>query len=162
MGDQHGIDGPENQGEASNGTEEGGRLAITGHDQGTTLDGKLKDNDQVGDASNGVVSPRRLFLVGQSSKEADDDHDEIGHDRHEHVRAIKTSQESQVQEQEWSGESPIDVASPVHLTVDVGVDGREVLLRFLDDDGRVRDAITLDESARSQVQKRSHTEAMAK
>ena len=72
--DSHWVDSPENQCEASDGTVESLGLAVLACNSSTTIEGKLVDNDEVGNASPGVPSPLLPIIVTEGSKEAGQDH----------------------------------------------------------------------------------------
>ena len=90
----------------------------------TTIEAKLVDDDQVGNASNGIPAPFWSFLNRESSEETSQDHDDIGNDGHKDVGTRKTSQEAKIEEQEWGGETPVDIAGPVDFTVGDRLDVR--------------------------------------
>ncbi len=140
--DLHGIDGPEDQGEPTNGGEEGGGLVILLHGGLTTVDGELVDDDQVGNASHGVPAPLGRLVDGESSEETGEDHDDVRHDGDEDAGTIHAGQEAEVEQQERGGDTPVNIAGPVDLTVDDVVGVWEVLLGVLDGDLVLADTIT--------------------
>ena len=81
----HWVDGPENQSEPSNGTEERSGLLILVLDDTTAVITELVDNDKVSNASHCVPTPFRAALNGERSEEAGQDHDEVGNDSDENV-----------------------------------------------------------------------------
>lgn len=57
----------------------------------------MPDDENVGNASNGVPAPLlSRLLVSVSSKKASQDHDEVGDDSHEGVGPIDSGQEAEV------------------------------------------------------------------
>jgi hypothetical protein len=53
----HGVDGPDDEGEATNGSEEVADLATLGGGSVAAVEDELPDNDEVGNAGNGVPAP---------------------------------------------------------------------------------------------------------
>lgn len=106
------------------------------------MDGELVDDDEVGNACNGVVSPFGVGVVGAKGREETrDNHDEISHDGDQDVGTAQAGQEGQIQEQEGSGQGPVDVAGPVDGAVDVLNLIDAMLLVVLDDRVRGGDAV---------------------
>ena len=139
----HWVDGPEDESEAGNGGEESGSLLILALDDTTAVDTELVDNDEVGNAGNGVPSPLGTLVNGEGGKEAGEDHDDVSHDGDEDVGTCETGQEGEIEEQEWGGDAPVDVAGPVDLTVDDLLDIGDVLLGVVGlDDLVLADAVT--------------------
>ena len=81
----HGVNGPENKSEPSNGTEECSGLLILVLDNATAVIGKLVDNDQVCNASHCVPSPLGTSLNSEGGEETGQDHDEVGNNSDEDV-----------------------------------------------------------------------------
>ena len=137
----HRVDGPEDQGESGNGAEESSSLLVLVLNNTTTIEGKLVDDDQVGNASHGVPSPFRALLDREGSKETGQDHDHISDNCNEDVGTVQSSEQGKVQKQEWSGDAPVDIAGPIDLAVD-GLEGvGEMLLGLLDGDLVLANAI---------------------
>ena len=124
----HWIDGPQNKSEASNGGEESGGLLILALNDTTAIDTELVDNDEVGNAGNGVPSPLGALVDSKGGKETGEDHDDVSNDGDEDIGTSKTGQEGEIEKQEWGGDAPVDVAGPVDLTVDDLLDVGDVLL----------------------------------
>ena len=100
----HWVDSPDDQSEATDGSEEVGDLAALVGSSATSVDEELPDDDQVGNAGNGVPAPLLWSaLSAESSEETSEDHDDVGDDGDEDVATVDTSKESQVKEQEGSG-----------------------------------------------------------
>ena len=138
----HRVESPKDEGEASNSLEESASLGILLHGHGATVDSKEIDNDEVSSASHGIVSPLGTLVSAEGSEETGKDHDEISNDGDEDAGTIESGEEGKIQEQEWGGDTPVDVTGPVDLTLN-GVGGiRGVLVGFLDHGGDHRDTIT--------------------
>jgi len=114
------VGGPEDEGEATDGGVEVANLATTSGSGLASVDNKLPDNNEVGNAGNGVPSPLlRGTLRAESSEEAGQDHDDVGNNGDKDAATVHASKESEIQEQEWGGQSPVNVTSPVYLAVDL-------------------------------------------
>lgn len=94
----HWVHGPEDQCEAGNSLEERGSLGVLVLDRGATVNGELVDDNEIGDASNGIVSPFGALVVAKGSKETGQDHDNISNDGNEDVGAAQASEEGKVHE----------------------------------------------------------------
>lgn len=92
----HWVHGPEDQSEAGNSLEERGSLRILVLDRGATVNGELVDDNEIGDASNGVVSPFGALVVAKGSKETGQDHNDISNDGNEDVGAAQASEEGKI------------------------------------------------------------------
>jgi len=128
------VKSPEDESEASKGSEEFSCSVVLGGNSLTARDDQLVDDDEVSCTSHSIVSPFLAISGTESSEETEENHDEISYNGNEDGGSIETSKESQIEEQERSGERPIDVTSPEDLTVDVLNSVRDVLVGFLDDD----------------------------
>jgi len=135
------VDGPENEGETSNGSEEGGSLRVLLGNDSTAVEGELVDDDEIGNAGHGVVSPSSALLVGQTGEETSQDHDDIGNNGNRKAGTVQASKETEIDEQEWGGDAPVDVTSPVDLTMKGLVGGVSMLVLLLEGDSRVTDAL---------------------
>ena len=125
----HWVDGPKDEGEASNGGKEGGGLLVLALYDTATIETELIDNDQVGNACHGIPSPHGSLIVdGEGGKETGQDHDEIGDNSNEDIGTSKTSQEGEIEEEKWGCQTPVDISRPVNLSVDDLLDIWEVLL----------------------------------
>ena len=138
----HRVNGPEDEGEASNGSEESAGLGILGHNDVTAVDGELVNNYEVGDAGHCVVSPLWSFLLVESSEETGKDHDDVSDNGNEDVSTAQAAEEAKIQEQKWGGHTPVDVTGPVDLTLNDIVGVGEMLLGVLDLDLIDGDTIT--------------------
>lgn len=89
----------------------------------------MPDDDEVGEAGNGVPSPLgRSTLRSEGSKETSENHDEISNDGEGKVSTVHASQETQVEKQKGSGDSPVNVAGPEDLALDLVVGVRNVVV----------------------------------
>lgn len=138
----HWVHSPEDEGEATDGSEEGGGLIVLGLGGLATVEGNLVDDNEVGKASHGIPAPLGRFINLESSEETSEDHDDVGNDGNEDAGTVQASQEAQIEKEEWGGDSPIDIAGPVHLTVDGLVGVWEMLLGLLDEDLVLANTIT--------------------
>ena len=116
------VDSPDDDSEASDGGIEAANLTTLGRSSSTSVDDELPENDQVGNAGNGVPAPLLWSaLRAEGSEETSQDHDHVGDDGNEDAATCSTGQEQEIEEQEWCGHGPIDIAGPVDLAVDVVV-----------------------------------------
>ena len=106
------------------------------------MNSELVDDDKVGNASHGVISPLCALVGTEGSEQAGEDHDEISDNGHEDVGTTETSEESKIHEQKWGGDTPIDISSPVDLAVDIDGGVGYVLVGFGNGVVGVRDTIT--------------------
>lgn len=106
------------------------------------MNSELVDDDKVGQAGHGIVSPLSVLAAAESSKETSQNHDDIGNDGNEDVGAAQSSKEGKVQEEERGGDTPVDITGPVNLTEDMLVGGGNVLVALLDDGLGEGDSIT--------------------
>ena len=103
----------------------------------------MPDNDEVGEAGNCVPSPLGGgTLRAESSEQTSEDHDQISDDGHGEVGTVHASQKTKVEEQEGSGDSPINVASPEDLALDLVVGIRNVVVLLTNVDVVNRDTLT--------------------
>ena len=136
------VQGPEDEGEATNGSKELGGRAILAHDCTATRDDKLVDDNEVCNASHSIPSPLLAIALAVSSKETSKNHDEICNNGNEDASTVHAGQESQVEEEEWCSQAPVDITGPEHLT-EYMLDGvGSVLVCLLDDDVGIRVSIT--------------------
>ncbi len=131
----HGVGGPEDGSVGSNGDEEGAELVTLGTGIGTTVKTKVPEDEEEGNARDGVPAPLLGSVLGaKGSKETSQDHDDIGNDHHNDVSTGHASQETEIEEQERGGDAPVDVTGPVDLAVGGGEGvGNVVMLLALDD-----------------------------
>lgn len=138
----HRVDGPDDKSETSNGSKELADLAALGHSVGAAVNGEHPDDNEVGNAGNGVPAPLlRSALATEGGEETGQNHDNIGNDGQKDVTAAETGKQSQVEEEERSGQAPVDVTGPVNLAVDVVGGVRDVAVRVSDGGAVVADAV---------------------
>lgn len=130
--DVHWVHSPQNQSESANGSEEGSGLGVLRLNNVTTVDGELVDDSQIGNASDGIISPLCAWFARQGSKETSQNHDDVSDNGYKNVGTAQAGEKSKIQEQEWGGNTPINVAGPVDLAEDDVFRVRHVFLRFLD------------------------------
>jgi len=82
------------------------------------IDNQMPNDKDVGNTSNRVPTPLLAGIVTICSEESSQDHDEIGQDEHDNVPAINSSQQGKVKEEEWGGQAPVNITSPVYLASD--------------------------------------------
>jgi hypothetical protein len=136
------VDSPENEGEASNSLEESSSLAVLGQSHGTSVISQLVDDNKVSQAAKCIVTPLGSLIASKGSEKTGQNHDKIGHHSNEDVGTAESSKESKIQEKEWGGNTPVDVTSPIDLSVDVLGDVRNVLVDYLDLDVIPGDSVT--------------------
>lgn len=138
----HWVNSPDDESEATDGSEEVGDLAALGGSSATSVDEELPDDDQVGNASNGVPTPllwSALRAVG--SEQTGQDHDKISSDGDDNATTVHASQKSQIEEEKWGGDGPVNVTSPVDLAVEVVGGVWNVLVSLADLDVVVTDGV---------------------
>ena len=137
------VDGPDDKSETTNGSEKVTDLATLGEGSTTSVKGEHPDDNEVGDAGNGVPAPLlRSTLAAKGGKETGKDHDDIGNKSEEDVTTAKTSEEAEIEKEERSGKGPVDISCPVNLTVDVLGRVWNVLVGLLDNDVVVADTVS--------------------
>ena len=117
-GNIHGIDSPEDESESCNSREESCSLLVLALNSSTSIEAQLVDNDQVRNTGNGIPSPLGTLLNLEGGKQTGKNHDDISNDGDKDVGSCKTGEEAEIEEQEGSGDAPVDIAGPVDLTVD--------------------------------------------
>lgn len=128
----HGVDSPDDEGEATNGSEEVANLATLGGGGVAAVVDELPDNDEVGNAGNGVPTPLLGSLLrAERGEETSENHDDVGNNGDQDVGTGKTSEQRKVEKQERGGDGPVNVTSPVDLAVDVVLGGGNVLVVLL-------------------------------
>jgi len=96
----------------------------------------VPDDNKVGKAGNGVPAPLLGGTLGtESGKQTSQDHDEVGNDGDQDVSAVETSQQAKVEKEEGCGDSPVNVAGPEDLAVDLGEGVGNVIVLVTDLDG---------------------------
>lgn len=128
----HGVDSPDDEGEATNGSEEVANLATLGSGGVAAVEDELPDNNKVGNAGNGVPAPLLGGLLrAERGEETSENHDDVGNNGDQDVGTGKTSEQRKVEEQKRGGDGPVDVTGPVDLAVDVVLGGGNVLVVLL-------------------------------
>lgn len=123
------VDEPDDDGVGRDGAVELAKIGAFGASLGTTIENKVPDDDEEGNAGNGIPTPALwVVLRAVGSEQASQDHDDISSNSHDDVAAACASKEEQVKQQERSGQAPINVACVVDLAVDVLVCVRDVLV----------------------------------
>jgi len=107
------VESPQDEGEAANGSVKGLGLAILASHSGTAIHGELIDNDQVGNASPGVPSPSLASPVTEGSKQAAQNHNEVGNYSDQDIGATEPGQKSKIQQEKGSGDTPVNISCPV-------------------------------------------------
>jgi hypothetical protein len=130
----HGVGSPEDSGVGSDGDEEAAELVTLGAGVGTTVKTKVPEDEEEGNARDGVPAPLLGSLLStESSEQTSQDHDDVGDDHHDHVSTGHASKETEIEEQERGGDGPVDVTGPVDLAVGGGEGvGNVVVLLALD------------------------------
>jgi hypothetical protein len=127
------VQGPEDNGEESNAGEELGGGTILGVNGLAAWDDKLVKDDKHGSTSHGVVSPFLSIGLTESSKETEENHKDISNNGNEDVGTGHSSEESEIEEEERSGYTPVNVTSPEDLSVNILDSIWGVLVGLLDD-----------------------------
>lgn len=113
----HWVDGPEDKGETSDGSEESLGLSILAGSSTSAVDDELVDNDEVSNAGPCVPAPLLTITGAVGSEETSQDHDDIGNNGNEDVGTSKTSEKSKIEQKKWGGNTPVDISGPVDLSV---------------------------------------------
>lgn len=128
----HGVDSPDDEGEATNGSEEVANLATLGGSGVAAVVDELPDNNEVGNTGNGVPAPLLGGLLrAERGEETSENHDDVGNNGDQDVGTGKTSEQSKVEEEKRGGDGPVNVTGPVDLAVDVVLGGGNVLVVLL-------------------------------
>jgi hypothetical protein len=158
-GYSHGVGSPEKESVAGDGHEEGAELGALCGSIGASVQGKVPDDEDVGNAGNGVPAPllgstllakggeqtlTKLVLVSRTrgTVRTGENHDQIGNDGHDDVSTRHASEETEIEEQQRSGQAPVDVTSPVDLAVDLGECVWDVVVLVADRGGLDRDTMS--------------------
>ena len=121
------VSEPENQGEETEGSKELPGISSAVGDSAAARDEEDVNDD--GESTPGECVPSPLGnWVSKGSKEAGQDHDDIGKDGDGDVRSTEAGKEGQIEKKKWSGEGPVDVTCEKDLAVDV-----DSLLAVIDD-----------------------------
>jgi len=79
----------------------------------------LPDDDEVGNAGNGIVSPLLAIGSTEGGKETEENHDNVSEDGDEDAGSVHAGEEGKVEQEQWCSQTPVDVTGPEDLTVDV-------------------------------------------
>lgn len=112
----HWIDGPQDKGETSNRSVEGLGLAVLVGNGCAAIESQLVDDHQVGNASPSIPSPGLAALAAERSKQSCQDHDDIGNNCNQDVGTTQTGKKTQVEQEKWGGDSPVNVACIIDLS----------------------------------------------
>lgn len=111
------VDGPEDKGEARKSSEESlGFAVLVGSSRSAVVD-NLVNNDKVGNASPCVPSPLLAITASVSSKETSQNHDDVSDNCNENVGTTESGQKGEIEQEEGSGNAPVDVSCPVDLSI---------------------------------------------
>lgn len=139
----HWVDSPDDKGKSCNSSEEVANLSALLHSQGTAVNGEMPDDNEIGNAGNSVPAPLlRGALRAEGSEETGKDHDDIGKDGHQDMGAVKTGEKGEIEQKKRSGQTPIDVAGPVDLAVNVLSSVWNVAVLLSDDNVVVTDTVS--------------------
>jgi len=138
------VDGPKDQSETSNSTIERLGLAVLVGNSLASVESQLVDNGEISNAGNYVIAPFLTIIVTEGSKETSKDHDNISNDGDQDVGTTETGQKSKIEEQEWSGNTPVDISCPVNSSVDDLGNGvwNITIMGLVNDDLVVADTVT--------------------
>lgn len=118
----HGVGSPQNERKQSQRSEELRDLVSAGLDGVGAVQGDVPDDEDVGNASDGIPAPLlSCLLVAVGRKETGQNHDQVSDDSHDGVGTVNAGQETKVGQQERGGNGPVDVPGEVDLTTDVVV-----------------------------------------
>ena len=59
--------------------------------------------------------------MAESSEKSGEDHKDVSNNGNDDISTVDTSKESKIQEDEWCCDTPINIASPEDLAVDIEV-----------------------------------------
>lgn len=113
----HRVGGPEDEGEASESSEECLGLAVLGCSSGTAVKSNLVDYHEVGNAGPGVPAPLLAVRGTVGSEETGQDHDQISNDSDQDRGTVEAGHEGQVHQQKWCGDRPVNISCPEDLSV---------------------------------------------
>lgn len=125
------VESPENESEATNGSEETSSLVVLGGNSTTTWNGKLVDDDEEGSARHGIVAPLLSISGSESSEETEKNHEDIGDNGDEDVGSVQPCKECKVEKKEWCGDCPVSITCPEDLSVNVLGDIWSVLVNVV-------------------------------
>lgn len=139
----HGVCSPEHESVRGDGDKEGAELGALGGRIGTSVQGKVPNDEQEGNAGNGIPAPLLgSVLLAESSEQTSEDHDQVSDDGHKDVAAGHASQETEIEQQKGCGNSPVNIAGPEDLAVHCGECIRNMVVLVADLDRVYRDTVT--------------------
>jgi hypothetical protein len=142
-GNSHWVGSPDDNRKACNGQEEGADLVTLSLSLGSAVDSQVPDDHEVGDASDGVPAPLLGgTLTSESGEQTGQDHDDVRNDSHGDMSTIEASQQAEVEEEQRCGQSPVNIAGPVDLAMDLSEGIRNVVVLVADGDLVDRDTVT--------------------
>lgn len=136
------VKSPDNDGEATNRSEELCGSITLAHGCTTTRDDELVEDEKICNYCHCKVSPFLALASAEGSEETKQNHDDICDDGNKDGRSIHASQKCEIEEKERSGESPINVSSPKDLAEDMLDRGGDVIVCLPDNDVCERGATT--------------------
>jgi hypothetical protein len=142
QGPNNRVQSPEDQGEATNGSKELAGAVILAQDCATTGDDQLPEDNEIGEAGDGIPAPLLAISAAEGGEETSENHDYICDNGDEEVGSVHASEETEVEEEEWSSDGPVNVSGPEDLAVNMLNGVRAVLVDFLHDDVRVSVSVT--------------------
>lgn len=123
------IQRPEDESEAADGSEEFGSLGALRHCSPAASDCQNIHDHDIENATHRIVSPLLDFAVAESGEETGEDHKDISHNGNDDIGAVHTSKESKIKEYEGCCDTPINIASPEDLAVNI-----ELVVLSMDED----------------------------
>jgi len=139
MGDgpDNGVSSPEDKGVSHDGSVELGNLGTLCSCESAAAGDKLPDDYDIGNAGKCVPSPDLEAGVTESSEQTGQDHDDVGGDGGEDASTVETREKAEVEDEQRSGQSPVDIASIVDWAVDVTEGVGNVMVVVLANPGMV-------------------------
>lgn len=111
----HWVNSPDDESEASDGSEKSGDLATLGLGFAAAVNSEDPDDNEVGNASDGIPSPLLgSALVSECSEKASQDHDDVGDKGNNDVTTAKSGKKRKIEKQERSGHRPVNVTCPIN------------------------------------------------
>ena len=83
------------------------------------MEPRMMQHNQVAHTTNRQPNPPHLLMARKTAQKSGGQHDEIRRDSDDQVRARQAGDEGEIEQDEWSGEGPVDVAQPEDLAVEV-------------------------------------------
>jgi hypothetical protein len=105
------------------------------------VEANLIDKCQIANAGNRVPDPT-AFMAGIGGSETGREHDQIRRDSDKNAGTVQTSDESDVDDEQWVGQDPVYVSRPEHLSKILLFGIRNMLVSFVDNRVSPTDAVT--------------------